>query len=36
VNYLTGRYRDFLKEHMDDYRENYKTYIRADDEPSAE
>lgn len=27
VNYLTGRYRDFLKEHMEDYRENYRTLI---------
>lgn len=31
VNYLTGRYRDFLKGHMEDYRENYTTYIRADE-----
>lgn len=27
TNYLTGRYRDFLKEHMEDYRENYSTLI---------
>ncbi len=27
TNYLTGRYRDFLKEHMDDYRENYTSLI---------
>ena len=27
TNYLTGRYRDFLKEHMDDYSENYSTLI---------
>jgi hypothetical protein len=27
TNYLTGRYRDFLKEHMEDYRENYTTLI---------
>lgn len=27
TNYLSGRYRDFLKEHMDDYRENYTTLI---------
>lgn len=27
TNYLTGRYRDFLKEHMDDYRENYTALI---------
>lgn len=27
TNYLTGRYRDFLKEHMEDYSENYATLI---------
>jgi hypothetical protein len=27
TNYLSGRYRDFLKEHMEDYRENYTTLI---------
>lgn len=27
TNYLSGRYRDFLKEHMEDYRENYSTLI---------
>ena len=27
TNYLTGRYRDFLKDHMEDYRENYSTLI---------
>jgi hypothetical protein len=27
LNYLTGRYRDFLKEHMEDYRDNYSTLI---------
>jgi hypothetical protein len=31
INYLTGRYRDFLKEHMEDYRANYKTHVRADE-----
>ena len=27
TNYLTGRYRDFLKEHMEDYRDNYTALI---------
>jgi len=27
TNYLSGRYRDFLKEHMEDYRENYTALI---------
>ncbi len=27
TNYLTGRFRDHLKEHMDDYRENYTALI---------
>jgi hypothetical protein len=27
TNYLSGRYRDFLKEHMEDYRESYTTLI---------
>lgn len=27
TNYLSGRYRDFLKEHMQDYSENYSTLI---------
>ncbi len=27
TNYLTGRYREFLKEHMEDYRENYTRLI---------
>ena len=36
LNYLTGRYRDFLREHLEDYRDNYKTYIRADDEGELE
>jgi hypothetical protein len=33
TNYLSGRYRDFLKEHMDDYRENYTTLIGNRDVP---
>jgi hypothetical protein len=36
LNYLTGRYRDFLREHLEDYRDNYKTAIRADEEPHLE
>lgn len=27
TNYLTGRFRDHLKEHMEDYRENYTALI---------
>lgn len=27
TNYLTGRYRDFLKEHMEDYCDNYSILI---------
>ena len=33
TNYLSGRYRDFLKEHMEDYRENYTTLIGNRDLP---
>lgn len=33
TNYLSGRYRDFLKEHMEDYRENYTTLIGARELP---
>ena len=33
TNYLSGRYRDFLKEHMDDYRENYSVLIGNRDLP---
>jgi len=29
--YLTGRYAELVRDHLDDYRDNYKTYIRADD-----
>jgi hypothetical protein len=31
TNYLSGRYREFLKEHMEDYRENYTSLIGARD-----
>lgn len=34
TNYLSGRYRDFLKEHMDDYRENYTALIGNRDVPA--
>ncbi len=30
TNYLTSRYRDLLKEHMEDYRANFKNYVNAD------
>lgn len=31
LNYLSGRYREFLRENLEDYRENFKVYIRADE-----
>ena len=31
-NYLTGRYRDLVRDNLDDYRENYKVYIRPDED----
>ena len=34
-NYLTGRYRDLLRDNLEDYRENYKVFVRAD-EPDQE
>ncbi len=36
TNYLSGRYRDFLKEHMEDYRENYTTLIGNRELPDSE
>jgi hypothetical protein len=27
LNYLTNRYRELAKEHLDDYREHYGDYI---------
>ena len=30
--YLTGRYHELVRENLDDYRDNYKIYIRPDDE----
>ena len=31
LNYLTGRYREILRDNLEDYREHYKEYIRADE-----
>jgi glycerol-3-phosphate responsive antiterminator len=31
-NYLTGRYRELVGENLEDYRDNYKVYVRADEE----
>ncbi|MDO3381422.1 DUF3144 domain-containing protein [Gilvimarinus algae] len=31
LRYLTNQYRDFLKEHLEDYRENYKVYMRTEE-----
>lgn len=36
TNYLSGRYRDFLKEHMEDYRENYTSLIGNREAPENE
>ena len=33
--YLTGRYAELVRNNLDDYRDNYKTYIRPD-EPEQE
>lgn len=33
-NYLTGRFRDHVKEHLDDYRENYTALIGNRESPS--
>lgn len=30
-NYLTSRYRELISENLEDYRENYKVYVRADE-----
>ena len=32
LNYLTTRYREFLRDNLEDYRENYKVYIRTDEQ----
>ncbi len=31
LNYLTGRYREVLRDNLEDYREHYKEYVRADE-----
>jgi hypothetical protein len=31
LNYLTGRYREVLRENLEDYRDHYKEYVRADE-----
>lgn len=36
TQYLSGRFREFLKEHMEDYRENYTTLIGPRDTPEAD
>lgn len=36
TNYLTGRFRDHLKEHMDDYREHYTGLIGNRELPAEE
>lgn len=33
--YLTGRYAELVRDNLDDYRDNYKVYIRPDDEDEA-
>jgi len=30
-NYLTNRYRELISENLEDYRENYKVFVRADE-----
>ena len=32
--YLTGRYAELVRDNLDDYRDNYKVYIRPDEEES--
>jgi hypothetical protein len=29
--YLTGRYAELVRDHMDDYRDNFQVYIRPDE-----
>lgn len=36
LNFLTGRYRETLREHLDDYRENYVKYIGNKTAPDIE
>lgn len=30
--YLTGRYAELVRDNLDDYRDNFKVYIRSDEE----
>ncbi|MFO1388395.1 DUF3144 domain-containing protein [Cellvibrio sp.] len=32
--YLTGRYAELVRDNLDDYRDNFKVYIRPDEEES--
>lgn len=34
--YLTGRYAELVRDNLDDYRDNYKVYIRPDDTDDAQ
>lgn len=31
LNYLTGRYREILRDNLEDYRDHYKEYVRPDE-----
>lgn len=31
LNYLTGHYRDLLRDNLEDYRENFKVYVRTEE-----
>lgn len=33
--YLTGRYAELVRDNLDDYRDNFKVYIRPDEEDDA-
>ncbi|WP_041521835.1 DUF3144 domain-containing protein [Gilvimarinus agarilyticus] len=36
LRYLTNQYRDYLRDNLEDYRENFKVYTRTeDDEPNS-
>lgn len=32
LRYLTNQYRDLLRDNLEDYRENYKVYMRSDED----
>jgi hypothetical protein len=32
LNYLTNQYRELLRDNLEDYRENYKIYIKVDED----